>query len=233
MKLRLLTVAAAMMLTSMVTVNAQDTASEKGKLSYAIGYEIGRDINRRKIDVDLSTVIKAIQDGVAERDPAVNQADMEAALKAMQEKAMAQARAEFERVSGENKARSDRFLAENRGKSGVQVLPNGIQYRVIEAGNGAQPSASNEVQIHLRGSLTSGQEFASTYAAQGGQEPQPISVIVKDAPVAGLQEVLPMMKTGSRWEIFLPPEKAYGNDPRSPIGPNQAVIFDVRLVSVK
>lgn len=233
MKLRLLTVAAAMLVASSAVVHAQDTASEKGKLSYAIGYEIGRDIKRRNIEVDLNTVIKAIQDGVAERDPTVSAADMEAALKAMQEKAMAQARADFERVSGENKARSDRFLAENRAKNGVQVLPSGIQYRVIENGNGAQPNASNEIQIHLRGSLTTGQEFFSTYAVQGGQEPQPISVVVKEAPVAGLQEVLPMMKAGSRWEIFLPPEKAYGNDPRSPIGPNQAVVFDVRLVSVK
>jgi peptidylprolyl isomerase len=60
-----------------------------------------------------------------------------------------------------------------------------------------------------------------------------MTLVVKDSPIAGLQEVLPMMKAGSRWEIFLPPEKAYGNTPRSPIGPNQAVVFDVRLVSVK
>lgn len=232
MKLRMIAAVLAVLVVVPVAA-AQDTASEKGKLSYAIGYEVGRDINQRKLDVDINTVVRALQDGFAERNPAVSQEEMTAALQKMQEQALAQARAEFERISNENKARSDRFLAENRGKAGVQVLPSGIQYRVIEPGNGAQPTPDSEVQIHFRGSLSTGQEFASTYAAQGGQEPQPISVVVKDAPVVGLQEVLPMMRAGARWEIFLPPEKAYGNTPRSPIGPNQAVVFDVRLVSVK
>ncbi|MDZ4349203.1 MAG: FKBP-type peptidyl-prolyl cis-trans isomerase N-terminal domain-containing protein [Xanthomonadaceae bacterium] len=231
MKLRVLAV---MLMMSLAPVAlAQDTTSEKGKLSYAVGYEIGRDLNQRKLEVDIATVVRAIQEGYAQSTPAVSPEEMGAALQKMQEKAVAEARAEFERVSNENKARSDRFLADNRSKSGVQVLPSGIQYRVIETGNGSQPGANSEVQIHFRGSLASGQEFASTYAAQGGQEPTPMSLVVKDSPIAGLQEVLPMMKAGSRWEIFLPPEKAYGNTPRSPIGPNQAVIFDVRLVSVK
>ncbi len=231
MKLRLIAVLSALI--AIPAAHAQDTASEKGKLSYAVGYEVGRDLNQRKLDLDIATVVKALQEGFAQREPTVSPEDMAQALKQMQEKALAEARVEFERVSNENKARSDRFLAENRSKTGVQVLSSGVQYRVIENGNGAQPTANSEVQIHFRGSLTTGQEFASTYAAQGGQEPTPMSLVVKDAPIAGLQEVLPMMKAGSRWEIFLPPDKAYGNTPRSPIGPNQAVVLDVRLVAVK
>jgi peptidylprolyl isomerase len=153
---------------------------------------------------------------------------MRVALENMQKKMLDKAKAEFDRVSGENKRKSDAFLAANKGKTGVQSLPSGIQYRIIETGTGAKPTPNSEVKIHFRGSLTTGQEFASTY--QGNQ---PASLRVADAPIPGLKAVLPMMTAGSRWELFLPAEQAYGNTPRSPVGPNQAIVFDVKLVEVK
>jgi FKBP-type peptidyl-prolyl cis-trans isomerase len=226
MKLRWTIALCAVMTTG--AVMAQDTTSEKGKLSYAIGFEIGRDFNQKQMDVDLNTVIKAMQDGYAKRNPTVAEDQMRASLEAMQKKMVDQARAEFEKVSAENKRKSDSFLAANKGKTGVQTLPSGIQYRVIETGTGAKPTVNSEVQLHFRGSVSTGQEFASTY--QGNQ---PVTMKVADAPIPGLKAVLPMMAAGSRWELFLPPEQAYGNTPRSPIGPNQAVVFDVKLVSIK
>lgn len=207
---------------------AQDTTSEKGKLSYALGYQIGNGFTEQKLDVDLNTVIKAIQDGYAKRDPAVPMEQMGAALEAMQKKMMSEAKAEFDKVAAENKRKSDTFLAQNRTKTGVQTLSSGIQYRVIETGTGAKPTANSNVQIHFRGSLSNGQEFASTY--QGNE---PVSMKVSEAPLPGLTQVLPMMSQGSRWEVFLPPDQAYGDNPRSPIGPAQAVVFDVKLVEVK
>lgn len=213
---------------SMGAVMAQDTTSEKGKLSYAIGYEIGRDFNEKKMAVDLNTVIKALQDGYAKRNPSVPEDQMRIALEAMQKKMLDSAKAEFDKVSGENKRKSDAFLAANRSKSGVQTLPSGIQYRIIEAGGGAKPTPNSEVKLHFRGSLSTGQEFASTY--QGNQ---PVSMKVSDAPIPGLKAILPMMATGARWELFLPAEQAYGNTPRSPIGPQQAVVFDVKVIEVK
>lgn len=207
---------------------AQDTTSEKGKLSYAIGFEIGRDFNAKSMDVDINTVIRAMQDGFAKRNPAVPEEQMRAALESMQAKMVEQAKAEFDRVSGENKRKSDAFLAANRTKTGVQTLPSGIQYRIIEAGSGPKPTVNSEVKLHFRGSLVTGQEFASTY--QGNN---PVTMKVSDAPIPGLKAVLPMMPNGSRWELFLPADQAYGNTPRSPIGPGQAVVFDVRVVEVK
>lgn len=232
MKLRLL--AALVAALSVGVASAQDYSSEKNKLSYSIGYEIGRDLAERGIDVDVNSVVRAMQDGYGRRDPAVPQQEMAASLQAMTERMRAQAMAEFERVSNENKARSDRFLAENRGKQGVTVLPSGIQYRVIEQGGGARPAANSNVRVHFRASLTSGQDFASTYSnvQQPGQEPQPATVNVSEAFMPGLSEVLPLMNTGARWEVFLPPDQAYGNDPRSPIGPNQVVVFDIKLVAI-
>jgi FKBP-type peptidyl-prolyl cis-trans isomerase len=213
--------------TTMSAALAQDTTSEKGKLSYAIGYQIGNDFTERKLDVDLATVIKAIQDGYAKRDPAVPGEQMAAALDAMQKKLLDEAKAEFDKVAGENKRKSDAFLAQNRAKTGVQTLSSGIQYRVIETGTGAKPTAASEVKIHFRGSLSTGQEFASTY--QGNEA---VTIKVGEAPLPGLRQVLPMMTQGSRWEVFMPSEQAYGDSVR-PIGPNQAVVFDVKLVEVK
>lgn len=232
MKLRLL--AALVACFSVGVASAQDYSSDKNKLSYSIGYEIGRDLAERGIDVDVNSVVRAMQDGYGRRDPAVPAQEMAASLQAMTERMRAQAMAEFERVSNENKARSDRFLAENRAKQGVTVLPSGTQYRVIEPGSGARPSANSNVRVHFRASLTSGQDFASTYAnvQQAGQEPQPATVNVSEAFMPGLSEVLPLMNTGARWEVFLPPDQAYGNDPRSPIGPNQVVVFDLKLVGI-
>jgi len=207
---------------------AQDTTSEKGKLSYAIGFEIGQDFNERKIDVDLNTVIRAIQDGYAKRTPAVAEDQMRTALEQMQAKLQEQLRTEIERVSTENKTKSTQFLAQNRAKSGIVVLPSGLQYRVIDEGTGGRPASTSEVRLHFRGSLHTGQEFASTY--QGNN---PVTMKVSDAPLKGLQEALPLMKAGARWELYMPSELAYGDSPRSPIGPSQAVVFDVTLVEVK
>ena len=207
---------------------AQQPASDKGTLSYAIGYNIGKDFADKNMDVDVNTVIRAIQDGYGKSPPAVAEEQMAAALEGMQQQLLEKAKSEFERVSAENKAKSDQFLSQNRAKNGVVVLPSGLQYRVIEDGTGGRPAASSEVQMHFRGSLYTGQEFASTY--QGNN---PVSMKVSDAPLKGLQEVLPLMKAGSRWEVYLPADLAYGNTPRSPVGPNQAVVFDIKLVEVR
>lgn len=207
---------------------AQDTTSERGRLSYSVGYELGRDFKDKGMDIDVATVLRAFQDGYAKANPQVPEADMRAALEAMQQQMLEKAKGEFERVSADNKSKSDRFLAENRSKAGVIALPSGAQYRVIEEGAGSRPATTSEVKLHFRGSLYTGQEFASTYTGN-----QPVSMKVADAPIKGLQEIIPLMKSGSRWEVYLPADLAYGNSPRSPIGPNQAVIFDVKLIEVK
>lgn len=226
MKLRWLVVSVAML--GMGAVQAQETASEKGKLSYAIGYQLGREMAERGVDLDVNTVVRGVQEGFAKRDPSVPPEEMRAAVEKMQTQMLEQARNEFERVARENKAKSDEFLAQNRAKQGIQNLASGIQYRVIEQGTGAQPTAASTVKIHFRGSLATGQEFASTYTGN-----EPVEMKVSEAPLPGLREVLPLMKVGSRWEVFLPPDLGYGDSPRSPVGPGQAVVFDVKLVSMQ
>jgi len=206
---------------------AQDTTTEKGKLSYAIGYEIGRDFQERKMEVDLNTVLRAIQDGYSKKASVVPEDQMKESLGKMREKMMAEAKTKFEAVAKENKEKSDKFMAENKAKKGIVVLPSGVQYRVIEEGTGRRPTATSEVTVHYRGSLTNGFEFDSSFARN-----QPATFKV-DSVLKGWQEVLPLMKIGDHWQIFLPPDLAYGLRGQGPIGPNEALVFDIKLVDIK
>ena len=232
MKLRLLAVAmAAMTLTG--TVAAQDTTSEKGKLSYALGYDLGRNLIESGEAVDVNTVLKAVQDGYAKKEPTVPVAQLRTAVEGMQKRQLAKAKVAFDKASAENKSKSDAFLAQNKAKSGVKVLPSGVQYRVVESGSGAKPNQTSDVQIQYKGNIPNGPTFVDTFSAQQGQPAGPVTMKVSQIPLVGLREALSMMPSGARWEVVLPADKAYGNTPQSPIGPNQAVVFDVKLVSVK
>lgn len=218
-----------------VTVLAQQGAApqrelpamEKNKLSYALGYQIGNDMRERELDLDLDTVIRALNDGFAKRDPSIPVEDMVGQLAAMEDKLRRDAEGKFNALAAENKAKSDRFLADNRNKKGVVVLPSGIQYRVIDEGNGARPTPTSEVVVHYRGSLISGFEFDSSFARN-----QPATFKI-DQVLKGWQEILPLMRVGDQWQVFLPPDMAYGERGPRPIGPNQALIFDIKLIEIK
>lgn len=209
------------------TAHAQDTTSEKGKLSYAIGYEIGNDFVEKKMDIDLNTVIRAIQDGYSKKAPAVANEQMAEALDKMKERLYNEAKAKYEQLARENKAASDKFLTENKIKKGIVSTASGIQYRVIEEGTGKKPLKTSEVTIHYRGSLTTGLEFDSSFA-RGTPAKFKVDQVLK-----GWQEIIPMMKVGDHWQIFLPPEQAYGMRGNGPIGPNQALVFEIKLIDVK
>lgn len=213
--------------------SAQDTSSDKGKLSYALGYDLGRNLIESGEQVDLATIQKGVQDGFAKKQPSVPVEQLRTAVQAMQQRQLTKAKAEFDKASAENKTKSDSFLAQNRAKAGVKSLPSGVQYREIEKGSGAKPTQNSDVQLQYKGSLYDGRTFVDTSQPQQGQPAGPVTMKVSQIPLTGLREALLQMPSGARWEVALPPDKAYGNTPQSPIGPNQAVVFDVKLVSVK
>ena len=234
MKLRLLAASLAALTLFAGTASAQDTSSEKGQLSYALGYDLGRNLAESGESIDINTVVKAVQDGYAKKEPAVAVDKLRTAVQNMQQRQVAKAKAEFDKVSAANKAKSDAFLAQNKAKAGVKTLPGGVQYRVVTTGNGAKPTQASDVSINYKGTLASGgQTFVDTFSPPEGQQPGPVTMKVSQIPLVGLREALMQMPSGSRWEVVLPAEKAYGNTPQSPVGPNQAVVFDVQLVSVK
>lgn len=236
MKLRLLAATLAALTLVAGSVSAQTTpAPDKNALSYALGYDLGRNLVESGEAVDVNTVIKALQDAYAKKEPAVPVAQLRTAVESMQKRQQEKAKVAFEQASSQNKAKSEQFLAQNKAKAGVQTLPGGIQYRVVEAGSGAKPTQSSNVTLQYKGSLPDGRTFVDTFSPQQGQTtpPPPMAIKVSEIPLVGLREALLQMPTGARWEVVLPADKAYGNTPQSPIGPNQAVVFEVKLVSVQ
>lgn len=207
-------------------VMAQDISSEKGKLSYSVGWDIGEDIKRRGAEFDVESIITAIRDSSAGRQAQVPNEEMTALLTALQQKVRQEQAEAFRKLSEENQVKSTEFLAANAGKTGVVTLPSGVQYRVIDEGDGARPGVESTVKVHYRGSKMNGLEFDSSFA-RGVPEEFTVSSVLK-----GWQEVLPLMKTGATWQVFVPPEMAFGARGNPPVGPNEALLFDLKLVEI-
>ena len=156
MKLRLLAATVAALTLASGAAAAQDTSTEQGQLSYALGYDLGRNLVESGEQINVETVVQALRDGYARKDPTVPVEQLRTAVENMQQRQMARAQEAFNQASAENKTKSDAFLAQNRAKSGVQTTESGLQYRVIEAGSGARPTAQSQVQVHYKASLPEG-----------------------------------------------------------------------------
>lgn len=233
MKLRLLAAALAAITLTVGAASAQDMTSERGKLSYALGYDLGRNLAESGESIDVNTVVKAVQDGYGKKEPGVPVDQLRLAVENMQKRQQAKMQAEFNKLAADNKAKSDAFLAQNRAKAGVRTLPSGVQYRVVETGSGARPSQTNDVQISYKGTLPDGTVLIDTNQAREGQPAGPVSMKINQIPLVGLREALTQMPAGSRWEVVLPGNLAYGTDMQAGRMANQAVVFDVKLVSVR
>lgn len=205
---------------------AQDISTDKGKLSYAVGWDIGEDIQRRGAEFDVETLIAAIRDSAAGKEPQVPAEEMVAMLTELQQKVRQEQAEAFAKLAEENQQAADAFLESNKAKNGIVVLPSGVQYRIIEEGEGARPGLEDIVKVHYRGSKINGHEFDSSFA-RGVPEEFPVNSVLR-----GWQEVLPLMKTGATWQIFVPPELAFGARGNPPVGPNEALMFDLKLVEI-
>lgn len=207
-------------------VMAQDLTTEKGKLSYAVGWDIGEDIQRRGAEFDVEAIITAIRDSAAKKDPQVPPEEMVALLTALQQKVRQEQAEAFQKLAEENQKKADEFLQANLSKNGIVALPSGVQYRIIEEGEGSRPGMESTVKVHYRGSKIDGHEFDSSFA-RGVPEEFTVNSVLK-----GWQEVLPLMKTGATWQVFVPPELAFGARGNPPVGPNEALMFDLKLVEI-
>ncbi len=148
-------------------------------------------------------------------------------LTELQEKVRAEQLEAFQKLAAENQVKSENFLEGNKSKTGIVVLPSGVQYRIIEEGDGARPALDSTVKVHYRGSKVDGMEFDSSFARGVPEE------FTVNAVLAGWQEVLPLMKQGSTWQIFVPPELAFGQRGNPPaVGPNEALMFDLKLIEI-
>ena len=202
---------------------------DKSKLSYAIGYQIGSQFADGRPDVDVTILMRAIQDAYAKRQPTVPMPEMHEQLRSLERQMHANALAEFKRIAEANARKSADFMARNRQQPGVVQLPSGIQYTVLSKGSGTvSPTVTSRVVLNYRGMLIDGTEFDSTWA-----HGSPASIIVGEM-IRGWQDVIPRMHVGDRWKVVIPPQLAYGEDGQLPrIGPNETLVFDIQLLEIK
>ena len=234
MKLRVLAATLAALTLAGGSAVAQEITTEEDKLSYAFGYDYGQSLHQliaRGEKIDINALVRGVQDAYAKREPAVAADQIRPAVQAFQQREQqraAQAKAEYEKAAAENMARSTQYLATHKAQSGVRTLPSGAQVRVLETGTGATPTMSSTVQLEVAGPYPWGERPEQAQPAK-----QIPSIVVSQVEMPAMREVLTQMGAGSKWEVVLPPDKAYGADPRSGFPPNVAVQFEVRLVSVK
>jgi FKBP-type peptidyl-prolyl cis-trans isomerase FklB len=203
--------------------------TQKQKASYAIGLNIGKSMHKDSVDVDPNILLRGMKDGLAGAKPLLTDDEAKAAMVALQ----AELRKKGEEkmlVQGEaNKKEGDTFLAENKTKEGVVALPSGLQYKILKEGTGPKPAATDTVVCQYKGTLLDNTEFDSSYK-RGQAATFPVSGVIK-----GWTEALQLMPVGSKWQLFIPPDLAYGarGGPGGGIGPNATLVFEVELVSIQ
>lgn len=198
-------------------------ATPKEKASYALGMYFGGLIHRQGVaadDIDVSVLQQGMKDALAGGKTLLTEEEERATLQQWQNDQRAQSAAK-------NKKEGDAFLAANKSKEGVVTLPSGLQYKILTAGTGPKPAASDTVACNYRGTFINGTEFDSSFK-EGQPRTFPVTGVIK-----GWTEALQLMPTGSKWQLFIPPDLAYGEPGRGPIPPNSALVFEVELVSIQ
>jgi len=202
--------------------------TEKEKASYAIGMSIGKSLQREGLEVEPAILLRGMKDVLANGKPLLTDDEAKTALTAVQAEARAKQEAKMKVVAEENKKEGEAFLAANKTKEGVVTLDSGMQYKVVKQGDGPKPLTSDTVECNYRGTLINGKEFDSSYK-RGQTATFPVGGVIK-----GWTEILQLMPVGSKYQVFIPSDLAYGaRGVGTDIGPNSTLIFEVELLSIK
>ena len=211
-----------------IAADAPELKSEKEKLSYSVGMDIGSNLKRQSIEVDPELLAKGFKDSYSGGKTLLTEEESRQAIQNFQKQMMAKQAEAMKQQAEKNKAEGEKFLAENKGKEGVKATASGLQYKVIRAGTGSSPTADNTVEVHYRGTLIDGKEFDSSYSRNQ------TAVFPVSGVIPGWTEGLQLMKEGGKYMLFVPPDLAYGERGAGrDIGPNATLIFEVELISVQ
>jgi FKBP-type peptidyl-prolyl cis-trans isomerase FklB len=226
--------------TSTTTAKKSTTAAapaplttKTAKFSYALGMNIGKNLGdtlkKQSVAVDWKLVMQGLRDSTTTGSKTrLTEDEAKAVLTEVQGEVQKQQMAKVKEEADKNKAASEKFLADNKGKEGIVTLPSGLEYKIVKEGTGAKPTAADSVECNYKGTLIDGTEFDSSYK-RGKPATFGVGQVIK-----GWTEALQLMPVGSTWQLFIPPALAYGErgEPRGGIGPNQALIFQVELISI-
>jgi FKBP-type peptidyl-prolyl cis-trans isomerase FklB len=214
--------------TAATTPKALTLTTQKEKLSYAIGMNLGQSMKKDAVDIDPTVLARAIKDALTGSKMAMSDAEAQTVITAFRSEMMKKKEAEAHQAGDANKQAGEKFLSENKTKPGVVTLPSGLQYKIIKQGDGPKPTASDTVVTNYRGTLINGTEFDSSYKRN---EPAtfPVGQVIK-----GWTEALQLMPVGSKWQLFIPSNLAYGErSPGPEIGANSTLVFDIELLSIQ
>jgi FKBP-type peptidyl-prolyl cis-trans isomerase FklB len=202
--------------------------TQKEKTSYAIGMEMGKGVKSQGIDVDPSIVLQGLKDALSDTKPQMSEEELRQVITALQQEIRQKQMQIQEAAAAENKTKGDAFLAANAKKEGMVVLPDGLQYKILSVGQGKKPAETDTVLCNYKGTFVDGTEFDSSTRAG-----KPVPFEVKNV-IPGFKEVLQLMPVGSKWQVFVPSNLAYGErGAGGVIGPNSTLIFEIELVSIQ
>lgn len=207
-------------------IKKKDIKTEKQKVSYSIGYDIGRTIKMQQLEVEEDLIYKGISDALKEH-PLFSEKEMNDILVAFHSKRLAEKEKVQKQQKEKNIKEGENFLAANKKKKGVITLPSGLQYKIIKKGKGPSPTDQSKVTVNYKGYFINGDVFDSSYDRK-----EPISFPVLNV-IPGWTEALKLMHVGAKWQLFIPYKLAYGENGQPPkIGPAKTLLFDVELLSI-
>jgi FKBP-type peptidyl-prolyl cis-trans isomerase len=206
--------------------------TRKQKFSYALGMNIGAglgaNLKKQSVDVDSNLISQGLKDAISGGKTRLTQEEAQAVLTEVQNEVRKQQQEKAQQAGAANKTEGDAFLAANKSKEGVVTLPSGLQYKILTAGTGPKPTASDSVKCNYRGTLINGTEFDSSY-----KRGQPATFAVGQV-IKAWTEALQLMPVGSKWQLFVPASLAYGErGAGAEIGPDATLIFEVELLSIE
>ena len=196
------------------------------KASYLIGFNFVKNMQQQGVEFDLSALIKGINDAKAGNSPPMTDEEIQSVQRAFERMLVQQQQARLAKAADDNMRNGLKFLKSNLLKEGVKELENGLQYKVIKAGEGDSPKISDTVKLNYKAKFTDGKIFDSSQASQ------PWSITVGAIGVRGLVNVIQKMKPGDVWEVYIPSELAFGiqGDPSGVVGPNQVLVYELELL---
>ena len=204
--------------------------TQKDKVSYALGANLGTNLHKQSVEVDTAIVLRGLKDALAAGKMLLTDDEARAVLTQLQTDVRNKQMEKMKAASELNKKEGTEFLAANKSKDGIVTLPSGLQYKILTEGMGPKPTTTDTVSCNYRGTLLDGTEFDSSFK-RGQPASFPVTGVIK-----GWTEALQLMPVGSKWQLFIPSELAYGDrgaDPRSGIGPGATLIFEVELLSIQ
>ena len=209
--------------------SAADLKDARSKASYGLGLQAVNVWKSRGADIDWDAYIKALRDGAGGASPLISDAEVREAMAQFQKDSQARYQAKLEEDGIRNKAASEKFLADNKGKEGVQSTPSGLQYKVVKMGDGPKPKATDKVTVHYTGKVLDGKKFDSSV-----DRGQPFTFVIGVGQVIkGWDEGVATMKVGGKRNLIIPAALAYGSRGQGPIPPNTDLYFEVELLAVQ